>query len=623
MSVQISKFPRRESQNPRGGADPARSAASDMEAADEDTLDLPVTEAPASTATVDLPRARQNAEQLATTLSPLKAVGDAPGPAAQLPDPARDVERPPVEPGAPAGQPESAHAPVPTSNAVIEPAALPEAEGLPAPTPAPAKETGVGSVLRERYQLNRRLGTGGFSLIFAALDLHRKNVGSPAPTVVIKLLKPEFRSVPGSVERLKREFARLETLSHPNIGHALDLDHDGDMWFLVLEFFEGQPLSTLLERQPQRRLPRPEALKILVTSGEALDFAHRHGVLHCDFKPGNILVSPLHEVRVIDFGSGFEQVPGETTAASQPRDTRQATPAYASPEARAGAPPDVRDDVFSFAAVAYELLKGERPYGGKSTSHDPERMPLPARPEGLDSNQWQVLSQALSPFRANRPASLRPLLDAFKPRGKFDRAWLPAAVIGGLAGLLLIRYAIIGTEAPLPTDAGGRALPSAENSFLAGGESEEESLANSPVAVDGSDTAGSPGETGEVASVPASPNPAVSPPLTWVSLDQQELKISRPTAMAAMIVERNAGPARRVRIMWRTIPGTARPGVDYVPVNDGVVQLADNQNVSSLYVQLLNPDDVTGERTFYIEISSGTPQVRVGPVARVAVTVGG
>lgn len=88
-----------------------------------------------------------------------------------------------------------------------------------------------------------------------------------------------------------------------------------------------------------------------------------------------------------------------------------------------------------------------------------------------------------------------------------------------------------------------------------------------------------------------------------------------------MIVQRTAGPERRVRLLWRTVPGTALPGIDYSPVEAGFVQLADNQDTSSLYVPLLRRDNVGMDRTFYIEISSNDPVVSVGPVSRVAVTI--
>ncbi len=484
---------------------------------------------------------------------------------------------------------------------------------------------GVGSILRNRYQLTQQIGKGGFSLIFSAVDHHRHSVGSTGPVVAIKLLKPEYRSTPGAAERLKREFARLEALSHPNIGHAFDLDRDGDVWFLVLEFFEGQPLSTKLSRLAGSPLPRASALQIIQACGEALEFAHKRGVLHCDFKPGNILVSPLEEVRVIDFGSGFDQYSSETTppATGQP-EHRQATPAYASPEALAGAPPDVRDDVYSFAAVAYELLTGTRPYTEVRQPGTLERMQPPDRPDGVDGNQWRLLSQALSQAQANRPLSLRPLLDAFKPRRRFSRAWLVVAALGGFAGMLLIGSALVGVDPrPLPESGEQLLLNETDNLLSTDQQTGSASATSSLPANDGIQVSKTLVEAGTLTSNSASTNQPRVAQETWITLDQPELRINRPTAMAAMIVQRGAGPERRARIHWRTIPGTALPGVDYTPVENGVVQFADNQNVSSLYVQLLNPTGVTVERTFYIEIRSGTDQVNVGPTARVAVTIGG
>jgi len=585
----------------RAGPRPAFSVVPVVTDFDDLTLEMPMLESPEAPATIDLPPA-----------------GEASGePVVELVSPS-PLGLPPL--GAvwiPAANNESAIPLGTSATRVVQPVALPAA------TPTAETIVGIGSVLRNRYQLDRQIGTGGFSLIFAATDLHRLSAGSPAPFVAIKMLKPELRSTPEAISRLKREFARLEALSHPNIGHAYDLDHDGEVWFLVLELLDGQPVSTLLSRQPQRPIARTDALQIIVASGEALDFAHQHGVLHCDFKPGNILINQSDEVRVIDFGAGFDQYSRPVSASADARDDRrQATPAYASPEALAGELPDVRDDIYSFAAVAYELLTGTRYLAAVSPASGGIPQRQPDRPQGLGLNQWRLLSQALSPTRAGRPASLRILVDAFKARNLLTREWLVVCGCALIVGLSLLRpgapdiadpallpavkpISIQQMHGPLPL-----VLPLSSRSTL-----------YPPAATADSEALARTAEPSRP--VPAPTRTSAAAEMTLISLDQPNLRISRPTAMAAMIVQRIKGPQRRARVLWRTVPGTALPGVDYVPVAQGVVQFADNQNLSSLYVPLLDQGDVTIERTFFIEITSGTPQVDVGPVTRVAVTIGG
>ncbi len=477
---------------------------------------------------------------------------------------------------------------------------------------------GPGTLLRERYRIDRQIGAGGFSLIYRAIDLHRETAGSTIHFVAIKLLKPEFRSLPEASNRLKREFYRLEMLCHPHIGRALDLDHDGNVWFLALELLEGLSLSSMFSRQTP--LDRQVALRIIQACGEALDFAHAHGILHCDFKPGNILVTQTEEIKVIDFGAGFDQfLPLTATLPSSARSHRHATAAYASPEALAGKDPDVRDDVFSFATVVYELLAGKRPYAPRDAF---DKSTVPTRPAGLTHRQWKILLEALCLTEANRLTSIRTLTNALKPRALQARRWVFMTALACAAGAFLLlqieprfnRDPVM--TASTPTIAAGGAATSTLVQLVFGATKLLPAAAPRQQAASEANLPAANPPRSTRASVP-------SPEVTLVSLDRSELIITRPTAMAAMILQRNGGPARRAQIRWRTIPGTAVPGIDYMSVADGVVNFADNQNISSLYVPLLTREDLTEDRTFQIEITSSSRQVEVGPVVRVTVTIRG
>lgn len=497
--------------------------------------------------------------------------------------------------------------------------------GSEAPQPVPqasqSNSVEVGTVLRDRYRLTDQIGGGGFSVIFEATDLHRRDDASSASQVAIKVLKPEFRASADAVGRLKREFARLQLLSHPAISRARALDHDGEIWFLVLDHVDGKPLSTLLSRYPHRSMGLDQALKIIRDSGEALDFAHRHGIVHCDFKPGNILVTDEDDIRVIDFGAAFDQSSPTGTGDDGRTDSRQATPAYASPERLSGAPPDIRDDVFSFAAVVYELLAGRRLQGNDPVAANAGVPITPPRPPGLTELQWNRLSESLSPLRDGRLDSLRPLLDAFAPSAIRSGKWMLATRVALLSVALVLAGATLYRTFSTPPGTRARVSATASNAAEASarqGALKTESPAPPAIAA----TAALLPVTPAAAPTPAVTRPrAPGPQVSSITLDQADLRVAHLTAMAAMIVQRTAGPERRVRLLWRTVAGTALPGIDYSPVEAGSLQLADNQDTSSLYVPLLRRDNVSADRTFYIELSSNDPVVSVGPVSRVAVTI--
>lgn len=276
---------------------------------------------------------------------------------------------------------------------------------LPRPD-APVAGAGAGAgatALRARYVLEEKIGEGGTSVVYRARDLRRDPAAPGGQRVALKLLRPGLRGQTRAVERLKREFHHSQTLSHPAIARVYDVDCDGDQWFLTLELLDGDSLATLMDRAggplPQRRV-----LDILRACGDALTFAHERGVVHGDFKPGNVFVTTGGQVRVLDFGSassswlnGLAQI---TTA----------TPAYASPEVLSGQRPELRDDVFSFACVAYEMLTGRHPFDRRTALDARNADRVPERDWNLAARQWHALESGLAWSREERPGSIRALV---------------------------------------------------------------------------------------------------------------------------------------------------------------------------------------------------------------------
>jgi len=220
-------------------------------------------------------------------------------------------------------------------------------------------EPDVGSALTAalagRYAVERKIGQGGMATVFAATDLAHDR------RVAIKVLRAEFLG-PLGAERFLREIALTAQLDHPHIVPLFDSGRAGDLLYYAMPFVEGESLRDRLRRAGA--LPVEEAVLLAREVADALDYAHQRGIVHRDIKPENILLSAGH-ARVADFGiAKAVTVTGEQQLTEA--GTSLGTILYMSPEQSAGDPVDQRSDVYSLAAVLYEMLTGEPPYAGPS-----------------------------------------------------------------------------------------------------------------------------------------------------------------------------------------------------------------------------------------------------------------
>ncbi len=214
----------------------------------------------------------------------------------------------------------------------------------------------LSAALSDRYRIERELGAGGMATVFLAEDLKHDR------KVAIKVLKPELAAVLGA-ERFVQEIKTTAALSHPHILPLFDSGEAAGFLYYVMPYIEGETIRDRLNRETQ--LGVEEAVRITVEVADALDYAHRHGVIHRDIKPENIL---LHDGRamVMDFGIALA-----VSAAAGGRMTETGlslgTPHYMSPE-QATADKDItaRSDVYSLASVLYEMLTGNPPHTGSS-----------------------------------------------------------------------------------------------------------------------------------------------------------------------------------------------------------------------------------------------------------------
>src|SRR5574342_628068 len=214
----------------------------------------------------------------------------------------------------------------------------------------------LSAALADRYHIERELGAGGMATVYLAEDLKHKR------KVALKVLKPELAAVLGA-DRFVQEITTTASLQHPHILPLFDSGSADGFLYYVMPFIEGETLRDKLTRETQ--LGVDEAVRIAREVADALDYAHRNGVIHRDIKPENIL---LHDGRatVADFGIALA-----VSAAAGGRMTETGlslgTPHYMSPE-QATADKEItgRSDTYSLATVLYEMLTGVPPHEGGS-----------------------------------------------------------------------------------------------------------------------------------------------------------------------------------------------------------------------------------------------------------------
>jgi eukaryotic-like serine/threonine-protein kinase len=230
----------------------------------------------------------------------------------------------------------------------------------------------IPGTLQGHYRIVRRLGRGGMGVVYEAED---QKLGR---SVAIKMLPEATRQDPAALERFSREARAASSLNHAGICTIYELNESGDQPLIVMELLQGQSLDKLYSRRP---MPYPKLLDFGVQVADALDAAHRKGILHRDIKPGNIFLSPSGQVKILDFGlakleEGYT-TPGSARAANATQTLHElitspglaiGTIAYMSPEQARGEPMDPRSDVFSLGVVLYELATGQHPFAGSTTA---------------------------------------------------------------------------------------------------------------------------------------------------------------------------------------------------------------------------------------------------------------
>ena len=253
----------------------------------------------------------------------------------------------------------------------------------------------LGLEIAGRYRLDERLGAGGMSTVYRARDnvLERQ--------VAVKLLAEHLSEDDGFLARFRREALSAAKLIHPNVVQVYDSGHDPESHrhYIVMEYVEGPTVAQLMREHD--RLPVAQAVDIAVQSCQGLEYAHRHGVIHRDVKPGNLILNPDGVVKLVDFGIAKA---AEDTGITQVGSV-VGTAAYLSPERAQGEEATASADVYSLGVVLYQLLAGRLPYETGSltelATRQQEGMPDPLHV--VNPEVSPELSRAVTRALAARP----------------------------------------------------------------------------------------------------------------------------------------------------------------------------------------------------------------------------
>ena len=492
-----------------------------------------------------------------------------------------------------------------------------------------------GKVLCDRYLLEQVIGCGGTAVVFRARDMLSAKGTAPNLQVAIKAPRPELGDPERAAKRLKHEFDHARLLSHPSIVRVLELHEDEGRSFMTMELVQGKLLSQLL--RDWTMIPVPLAYKILRKSAAALQYAHSQNVVHGDFKPGNVFITPEEGVRIVDFGTAAGPITSESRIPA-------GTPTYASPEVLSGETPEPRDDVFSFGCVAYELLTGQHPFGRQSSLQAREEAKIPPRAWNLSTSQWLSLLSALSWQREQRPTSVEELLTRLNPEQPVaaapalvhvdpeevvpaelpvdlmpkQRSWGFFAFIA--CALLVTYFAFQRHNTPddgeVPTPAivpSVTSLPPPAPAPAQDTQPEVEQTTSPPTAQQ--DAMPAAAAAPAAATPVAAPKPRPAAPMSEISFESSSIVTSETSVAAVFLIKRSQPLSGRVSVSWKAVSGTADAGIDFASAATGSVTFADGQAQRAIYVPLRNDLLKEDDESFYVDLV-GPKSARLGKNAR-------
>lgn len=217
----------------------------------------------------------------------------------------------------------------------------------------------IGKAIGKRYEITELLGQGGMSAVFKAHDPNLKR------TVAVKIIHPHLTENPEFVQRFEQEAAVVAQLRHNNIVQVFDFNHQGDVYYMVMEYLVGETLDKKIKalNEAGMRMPLADTVRIVATLCDAIDYAHQRRMIHRDLKPANIMLNLVGEPILMDFGIAKiigGHIHTQTGAAI-------GTAAYMSPEQVRGQNVDHRADIYALGIILYEILGGNPPFQSDSS----------------------------------------------------------------------------------------------------------------------------------------------------------------------------------------------------------------------------------------------------------------
>jgi serine/threonine-protein kinase len=246
-------------------------------------------------------------------------------------------------------------------------------------------------LLNNRYLILEQLGKGGMAIVYRARDTMLER------SVAVKVLRENYSRDPAFLERFRQEAKAAANLSHPNIVTVHDFGLDNGQLFIVMEYVPGTDLKTLIKQRG--RFTPEEAVPLLIQACAGIGYAHRAGLVHCDVKPQNMLVTPDMRLKVTDFGIARAL---STIHPQEQSDVIWGSPQYFSPEQASGSAPSPASDVYSLGVIMYEMLTGSLPFHADTAAElahlhiEAEPVPVAEMLPNISPVLEQILNKVLS-----------------------------------------------------------------------------------------------------------------------------------------------------------------------------------------------------------------------------------
>jgi Protein kinase domain/Calx-beta domain len=515
----------------------------------------------------------------------------------------------------------------------------------------------VNQILRDRYELLSVLGRGASGTVYRAIDRRRTHLSEAARCVAVKVFNTNYADEQGPLADLEREFHQAQSLAHPNIVSVFDLDRDGDTYFIVMELLEGSLLADVLRELAGRPMRRDHALAIISGVGAALAHAHRREMVHADLKPRNIMITSSGEVRVLDFGFARDRAL-DLHSASTLHEAPIPSPAYASVERVNGSEPDASDDVYSLACIAYELLSGQHPFGGRSALLARAHGRRPPRISGLNNKQMQALQRALLWTRGERRINVVELLNALgctetastgatpeeilasdESRPRWARlATVAACVVAAIAAVLyfgprpaLRDAASLVTATPVkppPADREAGKNESAPPPAASAGptaapvkdvpEPAEQAPAPKAASVREKET---PRQVASASSDRTKPAATAAAGPAMVEFDKDTYVATESDGSVRLLVKRSGSTRSSATFTWSLRGNSAGAGTDFAAIGPGSEQISAGANEASLTIPLVQDALVENTELFLVELQATQDGVKLGERAHAAVII--